>query len=195
MVYTNNVPQGNQQIATTQPIIQANFDYIQKAVGQEHNFVANDTDPTHTYHLQASMPNRADPVGLPVGTNGMYYFSAGLPKVFISGLGAQFLSFGATTSQVFNGTLTIAGTTTTNISPTINGTISGIILTYRDDGKYSFDTFVQNAAVTGSPITNSINSDSANAPFAVWNGTSLAIHNGTSSSHTFHFIGWFTASA
>lgn len=82
MAYTNNIPQANQQIAITQGPIQNNFDYIQKAVGQEHNFVANDTDPTHTYHLQASMPNQVDPIALPASTAGIYYVSSGKPKFY-----------------------------------------------------------------------------------------------------------------
>ncbi len=84
MAYTNNVPQANQQIAATQGPINANFDYIQKAVGQEHNFLSNDTDPTHTYHLQASMPNRADPGSLPPGTKGMFYVNGGEAKFYNS---------------------------------------------------------------------------------------------------------------
>lgn len=79
--YTNNVPQANQQIAATQGPIQNNFDYIQKAVGQEHNFLANDTDPTHAYHLKASMPNSAL-AALPAGTNGQYRVDGGIAKYF-----------------------------------------------------------------------------------------------------------------
>ncbi len=95
VVYTNNVPQANQKIATTQPIINSNFDYTQKAVGQEHNFIANDTDPTHTYHKQASMPNRVggDPVALPSGTNGIYY---------VNNSGARFYD-GTTISRLTEG--------------------------------------------------------------------------------------------
>lgn len=85
VIYTNNVPQANQKISTTQPIINANFNYIQQAVGQEHNFVANATDPTMTYHIQASMPNLVsgeDPEALPTGTNGLYYVLGGDSKYY-----------------------------------------------------------------------------------------------------------------
>lgn len=83
MVYTNNVPQSNQQIANTQAPILNNFNFIQAAVNQEHNFPLNSTDSTTTYHKQTSMPNRADPSGaLPTGTNGMYYVNGGQAKYY-----------------------------------------------------------------------------------------------------------------
>lgn len=81
MAYTNNVPQGNQQIATTQPIIQANFGFLATSIGQEHNFNASG-DGTDTYHKFVSMPNRADPSSLPAGTNGQYYVSGGVAKYY-----------------------------------------------------------------------------------------------------------------
>lgn len=77
MVYTNNVPQGSQTIAQTTDPIRDNFAFIQSAINQEHNFSA--ADPTVTYHLRASMPN-STPVGLPAGTNGMYYVEGGEAK-------------------------------------------------------------------------------------------------------------------
>ncbi len=80
MTYTNNVPQATQTIAFTQPLIQSNFSFLENSIGQEHNF--DSTDATKTYHKQASMPNRADPVGLPAATNGMFYVSSGLPKFY-----------------------------------------------------------------------------------------------------------------
>lgn len=75
MAYTNNVPQGNQRIATTQPIIQANFSFVQNSVGTEHNFNAAGTG-TDTYHLKTSMPNRALSPALPAGTNGVYFVNS-----------------------------------------------------------------------------------------------------------------------
>lgn len=78
--YDDNVPQATQTIAQTQPIINENFVFIKGAIGQEHNF--DDADETNTYHLQASMPNQADPGALPAGTDGMYYVNGGLPKFY-----------------------------------------------------------------------------------------------------------------
>lgn len=88
--YTNNVPQGNQRIADTQVPIQANFGFLQTAIGTEHNF--NTTDPTKTYHLQASMPNQAVNPAIPAGTNGVYYVSGNSPR-FKSSLGDGSLLF------------------------------------------------------------------------------------------------------
>lgn len=82
MAYTQNVPQANQQIATTQPIIEANFQFMQTGVGQEHNFNPAGSG-SDMYHTQASMPNKlVDPVALPMGTNGMYYVKGGVPKFY-----------------------------------------------------------------------------------------------------------------
>jgi len=78
--YDDNVPQATQTIAQTQPIINENFVFIKGAIGQEHNF--DDADETNTYHLQASMPNQADPAALPAGTDGIYYVNGGLPKFY-----------------------------------------------------------------------------------------------------------------
>ena len=91
MVYTNNVPQANQQIAATQKPILDNFAFLPLAIGQEHNF--DSTYPEKTYHLQASMPNLADPAPaspLPAGTDGMYYVNNGFPK-FYDGANPRFI--------------------------------------------------------------------------------------------------------
>lgn len=77
MAYTNNVPQGNQTIANSQPQIQANFGFIQTDLQVEHIFNGNTPYGTQAEgtHVQASMPNRsADPTGSPPsGTAGIYY--------------------------------------------------------------------------------------------------------------------------
>jgi len=72
MAYTQNVPQATQRISTTQPIIEANFQFLQTALGEEHNFNAGGTG-SDMYHLQASMPNLGGAPALPSGTDGMYY--------------------------------------------------------------------------------------------------------------------------
>lgn len=76
MTYTPNVPQATQTVAFTQPLIENNFGFLQASIGQEHNFDV--TDPTKTYHKQASMPNYSgnggnDPAALPMFTDGMFY--------------------------------------------------------------------------------------------------------------------------
>lgn len=76
MVYTNNVPQGNQQIATTQPLIQANFGFLNTGLAVEHNFNAAGSG-SDMYHLKASMPNLGLSPALPAGTSGVYFVSSG----------------------------------------------------------------------------------------------------------------------
>jgi hypothetical protein len=104
MAYTDNVPQANQQIAATQPLIQANFGFLETGIGTEHNF--NDSGSgSDMYHLQASMPNQSDPGSLPAGTNGLYYVSGGLPKYY-NGT-AYFLQTGALAQTVLTGTVAL----------------------------------------------------------------------------------------
>lgn len=77
MAYTNNVPQGNQQISTTQPLIQANFGFLNTGIALEHNFNSSGSG-NDMYHLRASMPNQGLSPSLPAGTNGQYFVNAGL---------------------------------------------------------------------------------------------------------------------
>lgn len=81
MAYTNNVPQPNQTIAETQPIIQANFGFLENGIGQEHNFDDSGSG-ADMYHLQTSMPNQALSPALPSGTNGVFFVSGGNPYFF-----------------------------------------------------------------------------------------------------------------
>lgn len=83
MAYTNNVPQGNQTIASTTDPIRNNFAFIETSINQEHNFDA--TDATKTYHLQASMPDKMATPALPAGTNGIYYVQAGEARFVTNG--------------------------------------------------------------------------------------------------------------
>lgn len=118
--YTNNTPQATQTIASTQPLIFNNFSYLQKEVGQEHNFDA--TDATLMWHKQASMPNQADPGAFPVApgsVNGMYYVGSGKPKYY-DGTDVSFI----TKSKVEM--ITVSGTVALNASsPTTVFTIPG----------------------------------------------------------------------
>lgn len=105
MVYTSNVPQANQAIATTQPIIQANFGFLAASIGQEHNFNASGSG-TDTYHKFCSMPNRGggDPVAVPAGTNGQFYVLNSTAKFYnATQVGGNLL--GAVNMQInFSGT-------------------------------------------------------------------------------------------
>lgn len=109
MAYDNNVPQETQTIAQTQPIILANFAYLQSSIGQEHNF--DITDATQTYHLQASMPNQADPGALPASTDGLYYVNGGDPKYYNAANGAQYLHKSKVPFTVQSGTVNLNNAT------------------------------------------------------------------------------------
>ena len=81
MTYTPTVPQANQTIASTQPLISANFGYLATAIGTEHNFTG--TSASETYHTQMSLPNKAlaetaNPTPV-TGADGILYAQAGGP--------------------------------------------------------------------------------------------------------------------
>ena len=110
--YTQNVPQANQQIATTQPIINANFTYLQSAIGQEHHF--NTADPAETYHTKASMPNLVDPISVPSGTDGMYYVKDALPK-FQSGATSLFIPANQLRQVMLTGSVVLNASSLTSV--------------------------------------------------------------------------------
>lgn len=62
--YTPNVPQATQTIAFTQPLIQANFQYLQPTIGIDHNFSLNSATATNGYHKDIHIIPQADPVAI-----------------------------------------------------------------------------------------------------------------------------------
>lgn len=84
MAYTNNVPQGNQTIASTTDPIRNNFAFIQTDLQVEHSFNNNAPGVAEGVHLQASMPHLSPtPSGaLPTGTTGIYYMRSGTPRFY-----------------------------------------------------------------------------------------------------------------
>lgn len=127
MAYTNNVPQGNQQIATTQPIIQANFGFLQTGIGTEHKFTAAGTG-TDMYHLQASMPNKSiSPVpSLPAGTNGQYCVSSG-SAYFLDATSAWRLN---TFQETLSGTYTTPNSSSFTNIVLLPANVVGMIVLY-----------------------------------------------------------------
>lgn len=157
MAYDNTVPQANQQISASQPIIQGNFNFLESAIGQEHNF--DTSDPTKTYHKQASMPNEADPVALPAGTNGIYYVNGGEPK-FYDGTTNWFLALSQISGGVNSGTKTINGSGLFNFFNTGSSVSAGLIFlipTTKSPGDvYFFGTYgVNGVALRVSNIASS----------------------------------------
>lgn len=79
MSYTNNVPQATQTIAATQPLIQANFGYIDTAMKVNHTFNGNaiGTEAVGS-HQKVAFPNQgSDIVALPVGISAVQYAIGG----------------------------------------------------------------------------------------------------------------------
>lgn len=86
MTYTPNTPQATDFISTTQPLIEANFQFLDTGIGVDHNFDVSDA--TVMYHNKASMPNLSTGETLPAGTAGMYYVLAGEAK-FLNAAGVK----------------------------------------------------------------------------------------------------------
>lgn len=108
MTYTPNVPQGSQQIATTQPIIQANFGFIEDDLQVDHVFNGNNPPQPEGTHLQAQMANRSDPSSLPSGIAGMYYIGDYYPKYYNTVIGAQAIQVTPTPFKVLTGTVVLS---------------------------------------------------------------------------------------
>lgn len=79
MTYTPNTPQASQTIAFTQPLIEANFTYIEDSVERDHAWQGNiigTEEPGR--HQKISMPNQgADIVALPAGCSTVEYSIGG----------------------------------------------------------------------------------------------------------------------
>lgn len=132
MAYTNNVPQGNQQIASTQAPIQANFDFIQKAVGQEHFFPSNaSNNPALTYHMQASMPNQALLGSFPTsGTNGVYYVSSGIAYFYDGTLNYPLSPFCVRAAVNFNGISGTSVRSSFNVSSVVRNAVGDYTINF-----------------------------------------------------------------
>ncbi len=186
MTYTNNVPQGNQTISSTQPLIQANFGFLENSIGQEHNF--DDTDATKTYHLKASMPNQPDPGSLPTGTNGQYYVSGGKPK-FYDGTNANFLAMGTGQFIPFNGSVSLNVGANTNLGP--SGNVSGFVIVARSDGTFKGSAFFNFAAVGFQQKGfEFFDTDSGHINVG-WSGSNLVLQNNGSQTYTFKYTGFY----
>lgn len=80
MTYTPNVPQATQTIAFTQPLIQANFTYIDTAMKVDHAWNGNEINSqADGTHQKISLPNQpVDITGaLPTGISSIIYAIGG----------------------------------------------------------------------------------------------------------------------
>lgn len=180
MAYTNNVPQGNQQIATTQPLIQANFGFIQTDLQVDHCFNGNGIGgQAEGTHKQIDLPNQAAPAiaagcagNIYANNNQLFWNSTALGNVQISGL--KFVS-GVTAVGASGGAFTIlpAGTTA-----------FGLVNVYRiSDFKYNLIQFnfaggvlVQNSLASGA---------SSNINLQLDGSFNLQLNNTSSSNQTY----------
>lgn len=128
MSYTNNTPQANQQIASTQGPILANFQFIQSSIGQEHNF--NASDPTQTYHLKASMPNIALSPAIPGGCNGVFFVSNNSPYFYDGTTNFQL----NTQQAALTGSFTTPGNNSSFVITTVPANTFGQVFVYKNNG-------------------------------------------------------------
>lgn len=193
MVYTNNVPQGNQQISTTQPLIQANFGFVQTGVGLEHNFNAAGSG-TDMYHLKASMPNNALSPALPAGTNGVYFVNSANAR-FYEGTNNWFLNIW---TNVLTGTFntSTSGTNVTIVAGIPDNTF-GLVYIYRGSSPFAVTSgqfYCTANVVHGFTNRVIINSSSTDNPVELDNnpGTLNAIRgsagSGTFANKTYNYL-------
>jgi hypothetical protein len=195
MTYTPNVPQKNQQIATTQQPILNNFGFLPAAIGQEHNF--NVADATQTYHKQASMPNQSTP-SVPASTNGVYYiknaqawFTNGILDVQLS-LNNQLPGY-----TPFSNSVTVASAGPVSFTPNISGNVAGEVYVARtSDSKSALFKFYNKTPATTyqqvftiNPTSNAFTGNTT----IQWSGTTLQLNIG--SAGTYVYFGWFYPTA
>lgn len=156
MAYTNNVPQANQRISDTQAPILANFTFLPLSIGQEHNF--DSTDATLTYHLKASMPSMADPIGaLPSPLSGVYYVNSAFPKFYNTAAGASFIQTTNTLQVTQKGSQALT-TSFVNIGTAIPNNSAGTYYLFSpgSTAKYAVGQFiVSNSTIVPSDLDGS----------------------------------------
>jgi hypothetical protein len=175
MAYTNNMPLVNQQIATTQPLIEGNFNFLQTGLGLEHNFNTFGTG-NDMYHLKASMPNLAGPETLPVGTNGMYYVLGGLPK-FVNVGGVKFIqtSPSSTTMQSYlTGLVALSVGVTPIVAIPNNAVGTFYIFNTTSTAAYSLGQFVTSGGILSLFVAQSPNMVIGNAGLTLAAAVSFA---------------------
>ncbi len=177
MAYTNNVPQGNQTIASTTDPIRNNFAFIQTSIDQEHNF--DITDGTKTYHKKASMPNLALSPAVPAGTNGVYFVNDAKAYFYNGSQNIRLDSIQAT--------VTISGSISSGSSFQVlaAGDWFGLVNVYRTDEPTGYQLF-QFRMVSGSLVYNSMASGgSGSIDLNLSGGGNLRVRNTGGSSHTY----------
>ena len=106
MTYTPNTPQASQTIAFTQPLIEANFTYVDTAMKVNHSwqgsFIGTEAAGSHK---RLDMPNQgADIVALPTGISAVVY-----------AIGGNIFSYNGAKRPVSG--ITVTGSNTFNATP------------------------------------------------------------------------------
>jgi len=72
VLYTSNVPQPNQTVAASQPIINANFNYLQTWAQVDHYSSGDSTDTKNGYHQWVTFSDFTGAPGLGAGRGVLY---------------------------------------------------------------------------------------------------------------------------
>lgn len=178
MVYTNNVPQGNQTIASTTTPIRNNFAFIETDLQAEHSFNGNVPGLTEGAHKFCSMPNRALSPAIPPGANGIYFVSSGKPYFYDGTTNFQLNYLGAQVT-IQNGVG--AGS---NFQILAAGNWFGTVSTFLTDQATRYQ-FYQFRMVGGVLTYNSMASGGSSALRLLLNTGNLRLQNDGSSTHDF----------
>jgi hypothetical protein len=101
--YTSNTPNSGDIIANTQPLILANFQYLQTSGSVDHNFTANTSTSQDGYHKVVHFVNQgADPSAI-AGTGQLYTKTISGDQVLFYESGGGLVS--QLTAKNFGGTL------------------------------------------------------------------------------------------
>jgi hypothetical protein len=163
MTLYSDVPQANQQIASTQQPIEDNFLFLQTAIAVDHGFVT--TDPTQTFHKQATMPNQGLMSGsLPVGTAGRYYVFNGAPY-FYNGLNYNLITQPGGPPFIKQGAVNLANGASAIILPFSSSGYLGSLFVIQQTSPSTFgQTFSFEITSSGSGSTLIINPPANTSP-------------------------------
>lgn len=189
-IYTPNVPQVNQTIANSQPIINANFQYLAGTATagllRDHNMTldtSNTSDGTHNqvtfFANLTSTPSLAGAVAT-VFTKAV----SGNPQLFWNNGGTdQQITFqGQSGALALNGTISITGGTTVNIPVLPNFSMGECFFVRSGDSGWCTASFMNVSGLTPRIQINGQNV--GNKLF--YQGNNLAIQNSDSTA-TYHY--------
>lgn len=170
MSFTDNTPQANQTIASTQPLLLANNGLMKTNMQRDHawacatgsNNIASQASGTHQ---QCQMPNSVSdpPMALGTGINGIYYVNGNLPK-FYNGI-PVYLATSASPSNTLTGSVALTSAATSNIF-TVPAGSSGTFVIYQTSINNGFQ-----ARASGFIVSNNTNAQLINTNAIGWTGS------------------------